>query len=281
LSEDVIAATRHGWLDAAVLDARDQPMPFSVITLSAIGPPHDYLLKCAAQTETGAAHPVYRCVVPQAVENAYGVRMSSLELFGQHVPLKVAVRDQTGAALALFDGEAHMRIGGAIGGTAIPFDGPHHIETLEFEMFNAEQHVGDVRLVVPPTVLESWRPARLIQSQADGRSFTYAVNFASRIDAVRFHLEDRLPVAGVLIVNGCAKPDCAGADRSNPGEADSLALGPDSPSFPVRLPTGSHDPYLRVTSTVALAKAPDVEIAWAPLALAWVRRRRSHGTSCN
>ena len=148
LPEQAILSTRHHWADSVVLDASDHPMPFSVSDTNGIAASTQQprRLKCSPQAAAGSTNLVYRCVTAQAIDNVYGVRVKGRRLPNAHTPLKVDIRDQDGATLAKFDGEAGLMMGFTISGTPIAFDGTHRIEALEFEMFTPGQEVADVEI---------------------------------------------------------------------------------------------------------------------------------------
>jgi len=261
-----MVATRHRWLDAAVLDAHDQPMPFSIFDGVAIAPFQSSPLKCSLQAAQDSSNLVYRCLPPQPVENVYGVRVRGPISAAPRAQLKLAIRDQYGALLATYDGEAGRAFDIALAGTPIAFSGLHRIAALDLEMMSAGQEVADVRLVTAPaTNIARWHRLQWLQASADGKSFIYAVDFPLRVDNLRFTLTQPLPPSARLQFGGCHQADCAGSSSVDYGAADALALGPDNPSFPVRLGlNGSSEPFLHVIATVALAKAPDVEMGWIP-----------------
>jgi hypothetical protein len=265
LPEEVIVATHHRWIDAVVLDARNQPIPFGVGDGRAGASLQLPVSTCSVRAESSSVNLVFRCPAPKPVERAYGARIDSGGTSRLHAPLKVAVRDQDGRQLAMFDGEWGWPGGPALRGTPIAFDGPHYIEALEFEMFIPNQRVVTAQIAEPfSNVASYWHAAHLVHAEPDSKTFIYAVDFAARAYAVRFRLLVPLAASSRLILGDCQDPDCK-IPGNNTGEADALSLGPDNPSFPVPLtPFGSDRPYLRLTSNEILQAAPDLEIGWTP-----------------
>src|SRR5262245_40611662 len=97
LPDEVALATRHNWEDAAVLDAADQPMQF---TLSAPAmadvTSRSTPLKCGLQSDAQSSDATYRCTADATVSGAYGLRISRFAVWPATYPGELRVRNEKG-----------------------------------------------------------------------------------------------------------------------------------------------------------------------------------------
>jgi len=267
-TSELAAATRHGWNDIAVLDAKDQSMPGAVTWPATTRATHLDRLPCMLVGDPNIAQTVYRCVSSSHIAAATGLR-TTLSSYRANATEAIAleVADTAGNRLAsvpLVDNHNPS--------LTIRFVHPTDLDTLLIRFEKPGFEVHEIAVTSNPAGSASgfqWVDAPLLQADADARYFVYANTGESYGLAWRIVFADLPDPALQMKLDSCVKRDCPRTIWNEPVRADTLDLGVDATTLPLTPPHPiGNKPFVHLESSHPLARPPRLEIGIkAPLLL--------------
>ena len=262
LPEAVIVESRHGWADAAVLDAHDKAMPYGI---SDAEPPLGAdvrltRLKCQpATTQTTSAGSQFHCVAANPVERAYGVNIMTW-------PFARITVDTADGEHTEFLRDTSVQY--AQREEPLFFSSARQIEAIDVSVDSVPERGLDATLASLPQIdpgKTNWHQARFLWAERGNKRFVYATDFPVRAFSVRLGLDRKPLESDRFIVMGCDDAPCVLNHGMNALTADPLQFGMDKISHSMHFGTfGSYDPFVQIDSAVPLETPPTLELGWWP-----------------
>jgi hypothetical protein len=261
LPDEAIAATRARWSDAAVFDARNRLMTFSV-ELDRVRyagekeAPGWVSAPCSLVADVNGRGTRLRCESAPAVARTTGIAFD-IRSDNYRVGLDLRVLDDSDTVLSTYRAGRE----GFVSSITIGFDAPLDGSTVIIEGLHPDQHLEHASMRALPeedSGLE-WREARHISGQAGDKVFVYATERPVKVYSAQIS-KGSAPLEYVQVrIGKCRIEACPNAESL--ASLDATDFAKDGESYPVRLDTfGTSDPFLRVSSFTALASVPRLRI---------------------